>query len=85
MSERDSKGCGARGWEPAWGQRGKQRGRSPQVIEDRCGLPLDIRAESGQELHVLLDLGDDGIGGNRRSRLMAPRRTGLWVKGRSLE
>jgi len=57
----------------------------PKFIEDRPGLPLDVRAECRQELHILLDLGDDGIGGNRRSRLKAPRRTGLLVKGKSLE
>jgi len=46
MSERDSKGRGATGWEPAWGQRGKQRDPSSQVIEDPLGSPLDFRPES---------------------------------------
>jgi len=31
MSERDSKACGARGREPAWGQREKQRDASSQI------------------------------------------------------
>jgi len=44
MSERDSKGRGARGWEPAWGQRGKQRDPSSQVIP--LGSPLDFRPQS---------------------------------------